>query len=334
MEQNYHLFKSGRLERDQNTLRVVPEDSDSGPHYLPVENVGTIYCHGQVTFKTRALNFLSQHGIVLHVFNWQEYYVGSYVPRKSLVSGNSTVAQALHYADIDKRLELARSFISGSAAEMETNVQYYAQRNDNDSLSEIRPAIQRHVSRIETTSEISELLGIEGLIRSEYYRLFEEITPSEFEFTKRAYRPPPNEINSLISFGNSLLYSTILGELYSTHLDPTISYLHEPSERRYSLCLDISELFKPIIVDRLIFRLLNRKQITLGSFETTLNGCLLTDAGRKLFVREFEESLERTVQHPRLKRHVSYQYLLRLEGFKLHKHVLGDQSYEPFERWW
>ena len=113
-----------------------------------------------------------------------------------------------------------------------------------------------------------------------------------------------------------------------------MSYLHEPSERRYSLCLDLSEVFKPVLVDRLIFRLVNRSQITVDDFEEELDGCLLTNNGRRTFVREFESLLDETVEHPTLSRKTSYQYLLRLEGYKLHKHLLGDQKYDAFQRWW
>ena len=88
------------------------------------------------------------------------------------------------------------------------------------------------------------------------------IINQEIEFDKRVMHPPDNMINSLISFVNSLVYTRTLSEIYHTQLNPTISYLHEPGIRRYSLCLDISEVFKPLIGDRLIFSLLNRKQIT------------------------------------------------------------------------
>lgn len=331
MEQAYHLFKNGRFKRDQNTLRVDTEEDDE-PHYLPVENINSLYCHGQLEFNTRALEFLSQQEIVMHVFNWQEYYSGTYMPRKSLVSGRSTVEQALHYAESEKRLPIAQAFVTGGAQEMISNVQYYARKQP--SLESLIDELKIRVKDIKPADNLEALRGIEGSIRREYYTLFREVTPEELNFTQREFRPPPNEINSLISFGNSLLYSAILTEIYSTHLDPTISYLHEPADRRYSLCLDISELFKPLIVDRLVFRLLNRKQLTGDDFVSSMEGCLLTDSGRRTFVREFEEVLERTIEHPTLDRHVSYQYLLRLEAYKLHKHVLGDKEYEPFKRWW
>ena len=78
-------------------------------------------------------------------------------------------------------------------------------------------------------------------------------------------------INSLISFVNSLIYSKTLSEIYHTQLNATIRYLHEPGFRRYSLCLDLAEVFKPLIGDRLIFSLLNRRQITEESFTKELN---------------------------------------------------------------
>lgn len=83
--------------------------------------------------------------------------------------------------------------------------------------------------------------------------------------------PPDNMINSLISFVNTLIYTKVLSEIYHTQLNPTISYLHEPGVRRFSLSLDIAEVFKPLIGDRVIFSLLNRKQITEDSFTKELN---------------------------------------------------------------
>lgn len=330
MDKNYHLFKNGSLTREDDTLAVRTEDDDL--HHLPVENVAALFFHGQLEFNTRTLDFLSQHGITAHVFNWHEYYTGSYVPKRTKTSGNSLVKQVERYNDIESRRAIARSLVRAAAVEMKRNVRYYGNR-DYD-VESIQTALDSDLQKIGPDCSIDELRGLEGTLRETYYRLFSLVLPDAFALDRRSYNPPPNEINSLISFGNSLLYSTLLTELYKTHLDPTVSYLHEPGDRRFSLCLDLSEVFKPMIVDRLIFRLVNRSQITVDDFDSSVESCLLADDGRETFVREYEEILERTVEHPSLNRHVSYQYLLRLEGYKLHKHVLGDSDYEPFTRWW
>jgi CRISPR-associated protein Cas1 len=330
MDKNYHLFKNGQLSREDDTLAVRTEDDEL--HHLPVENVAALYFHGQLEFNTRALDFLSQNGITGHVFNWHEYYTGSYVPKRAKTSGNSLVQQVEHYSRTDDRRDIARALVTAAGKEMLRNVSYYSNR-DHD-VKSIQETLETDLDRVDTNQSVNELRGIEGTLRETYYRLFAEVLPEEFALHRRSYNPPPNEINSLISFCNSLLYSALLTELYKTHLDPAVSYLHEPGERRFSLCLDLSEVFKPLVVDRLIFRLLNRSQIGVDDFDSSMEGCLLTDSGRKTVVKEFEETLERTVEHPSLNRHVSYQYLLRLEGYKLHKHVLGDAEYEPFTRWW
>ena len=160
------------------------------------------------------------------------------------------------------------------------------------------------------------------------------IVNQEIKFEKRVMHPPDNMINSLISYVNSLIYSKTLSEVYHTQLNPTISYLHEPGVRRYSLCLDISEVFKPLIGDRLIFSLLNRKQITEESFTQELNFLHLKKEASKLIVRELENSLKKTIKHKELGRQVSYQYLIRLELYKLIKHIIGEKEYEGFKIWW
>lgn len=136
-------------------------------------------------------------------------------------------------------------------------------------------------------------MNVEGRIRAEYYKKFNEILPEKFQMDTRTRQPPQNMINSLISFGNSMMYATVLTELYNTQLNPTISYLHDPFERRYSLSLDLSEIFKPFIVDRLIFYLVNKRMITEKHFEKDLNSCLLNKKGRNKFIDEYNKRLKK-----------------------------------------
>lgn len=188
--------------------------------------------------------------------------------------------------------------------------------------------------KIPSTESIEELMGIEGNIRKHYYKAWNVIVDQEIHFEKRVMHPPDNMINSLISFVNSLIYSKVLSEVYHTQINPTVSYLHEPGVRRYSLCLDIAEVFKPLIGDRLIFSLLNRKQITEDSFTKELNFLHLKKESSRLIARELEERLKKTIMHKELERQVSYQYLIRLEVYKLIKHLIGEKEYEGFKIWW
>ena len=187
---------------------------------------------------------------------------------------------------------------------------------------------------VDSQSTVDSVRGIEGKMRERYYRAWPNILTRDWAFQRRVRRPPDNEINALISFGNSILYTACLSEIYRTQLTPTISYLHEPGARRFSLALDVSEIFKPLIVDRAIFRMVNTGQLESKHFDKALGGCYLTDAGKKLFVTGLEERLNTTIRHRRLGRHVTYRHLIRLECYKLIRHITGVEPYVAFRAWW
>ena len=128
--------------------------------------------------------------------------------------------------------------------------------------------IRNHLDRAKKYRRVN---GYGGEYKKRYYAAWNAIINQNINFEKRVMHPPDNMINSLISFVNSLVYTRILSEIYHTQLNPTISYLHEPGVRRFSLCLDLSGDFKPLIGDRLIFSLLNKNQITEDSFTEELN---------------------------------------------------------------
>ena len=189
-------------------------------------------------------------------------------------------------------------------------------------------------AELKTTKSIEELMGVEGNIRKIYYDSWNVIINQEINFEKRVKRPPDNMINSLISFMNSIIYTKTLSQIYQTQLNPTISYLHEPSERRFSLALDVSEIFKPIIVDRTIFSLLNKNMVTENDFEMDSNFLKIKEDAKKIVLKELEDCLSRTIMHRTIKRKISYEHLIKLELYKLIKHLLGDKTYRGFKIWW
>lgn len=330
MKETFYIYKGGTLKRKDNTLQFV--NSENQKRDIPVERVGEIYVMSEMTFNTALINFLAQKGIVVHFFNYYDFYSGSFYPRESLLSGNLLVHQTEHYIDYSKRMVIAKKFIQGAAANIYRNLRYYNGRGKN--VESFMEEIEQYRKKIPTAQTIQELMGYEGNIRQKYYAAWSIIINQKIDFEKRVMHPPDNMINSLISYVNTLVYTKVLSEVYQTQLNPTISYLHEPGERRFSLCLDLSEIFKPLIADRLIFSLLNRNQITEKSFTKELNYLHLTEKASKTIVSELETKLQTTIKHRDLGRNVSYRYLIRLEAYKLVKHLLGEKEYEPFEIWW
>ena len=334
MKKSYYLFNPGRLSRQDNTLKFQPVDEngvEGQPRYLPIETVDNIYCFGSLDANSAMYNFLGKHQVAVHFFDYYEHYTGSFMPKANLLAGKMQVEQTKYYLSDKKRIVMAQKFVSGGATNMLKNLQYYNNRQ-KDVAKQIS-AIDRYMESINATIKVPELMGIEGNIRQTYYEAFDVII-NDFEMGNRTKQPPNNEVNALISFGNMMCYTMCLDQIFHTQLNPTIGFLHEPGFRRYSLALDLAEVFKPILVDRTIFSLLNKKQIQSSDFRHELNRCVMKDSTRKIFAQAFDEKLKETFKHRSLGRSVSYKHLVKLECYKLSKHLLGIDEYKPFRMNW
>ena len=334
MKKTYYLFNPGRLSRKDNTLKFTPIEEnglEGKPRYLPVEQVDQLYCFGSIDANSAMYNFLGKNEIAVHFFDYYENYTGSFLSKDYLLSGKMLIKQTQHYTSKPKRIIIAKSFIEGGSHNMIKNLKYYDNRGkDLDLIIDQIKELQTKISEIQ---EVNELMGIEGNIRKNYYDAFNLII-NDFEMEGRSKQPPLNPVNALVSFGNMMCYSQVLRSLHQTQLNPTISFLHSPGARRYSLALDMAEIFKPILVDRVIFKVLNKKEIQEKDFDRKLNSIVLKESGKKKFIQAFENRLTETIMHRSLKKKVSYKHMIKLEAYKLQKHLLGIEDYKPLKMWW
>jgi CRISPR-associated protein Cas1 len=334
MKKTYYLFNPGRLSRKENTLKFTPVDEngiDKKPRYLPVEQVDQLYVFGSIDANSALYNFLGKNEVAIHFFDYYENYTGSFLSKKYLLSGKMLVKQVLAYNNKKHRLSLAQKIIEGASHNMLKNLKYYQHRGRE--LSRQIESIEEIQLKLNQSSTIDELMGLEGNIRQYYYDAFNVII-TDFEMGVRTKQPPLNPVNALISFGNMICYSQVLRSIHQTQLDPTISFLHSPGDRRYSLSLDIAEIFKPIIVDRIIFRVLNKRELQDRDFDVKLNKVLLKESGKKKFIQSIENRFQETIMHRNLKKKVSYKHLIKLEVYKLQKDLLGISEYKPLKMWW
>jgi CRISPR-associated protein Cas1 len=360
MKRPYYLFSNGRLRRRQNTLFFEksgearqPDDApdDEGQPSteptgervpVPVEQVESLYLLGEVDLNSKLVTFLAQHDVPTFFFDYYGNYTATLYPRATLHSGRLRVDQARHYLHPKKRMRLARSLVEAAAYNLLRVLKYYRTRLSGEAQALLDGRIyqiETHRKLLRQAADVPALMGMEGMMREGYYRVWPTLlgeAGTAFPFERRERNPPSNELNALISFGNALCYSTVLRQIHRTALDPTISFLHEPGDRRFSLALDLAEVFKPLLVDRAIFRLIKTGAIQPRHFEPRLGGVYLNEKGRRVFVEHWDERLGQTIQHRTLNRPVSYERLVRLECYKLVRHLCDPKNdpYVGFRLWW
>lgn len=334
-KQPLYLTRPGELKRKNNTLRFETED---GHRYIPIESVESIFVLNGLTLNTGLLEFLSYKHVPVHFYNYHGRYTGTFYPPEKYVSGTLLVKQVEHYQCQERRLKISKELLRGALSNILKNSRMVARKyTDIEGVRNISEELSASRKQIFQAATTADLMGIEGSLRKKYYHQLDLVHRErrpDFVMDTRVKRPPNNKMNTLISFVNSLVYNSTLNEIYKTQLNPDISFLHEPRERRHSLSLDLSEVFKPFIADRLIFRLINLQMLKQTDFDEAGGICYLNEKGRRKVIEEYHQKLLTKVMHRQLKRKVTYQRLMLLECYKLIKHIFDEQRYVSFKMWW
>lgn len=321
-----YIMSMGELTRKDNSLCFRKDGKNV---YIPIENTKEIYCLNEVSINTKLLDFFSHNQVIVHFFNYYEGYSGTFYPKDHYNSGKLLVKQVEAFQN--NRMIIARAVVNGIGINM-AEVLYHYYKHDKKEVKETIDWLRKDFPKlVKDSMTTQELMAYEGEAWLRFYGTFKFFLPEDFVMNKRVKRPPDNPINALISFGNTLLYTKTISAIYRTHLDQRISFLHEPSSGRFSLSLDLCEVFKPVIVYRTIFDLVNNRKLQVEKhFDKKVNYCLLNEEGRKIFIEAFERRLESVFVHPKLKRKVSYRTALKLDCYKLIKFILESKEFVPF----
>ncbi len=328
-DRNYHLINDGILTKRDCSLLF---ENENGKKYLPVEVTDSVNVYSSVIFTSGLFEFLSKKRLRLSVFDKYGNHIGSFMSSDYVSGGKTMIRQAELYLNPEKRLLLAKKIEIASMHNIRANLRYYKKQKGTFLLDEAIKSLSSIITELNEASSIEELMMIEARGCQIYYQMFNEIITNRFFlFTKRTKRPPKDPLNAMISFGNVYLYNRMATEIGKTSLDVRIGILHSTNTRSESLNLDLAELFKPILVDRTIFTLINKRMIhSKEHFEDSKDGGIyLNKAGKSLFLRELEKKIYQTVQVGNLQR--TYEYLMREEVQKILRAVLRDENYKPYK---
>lgn len=306
--------------------------TENGTLSIPPQATGAINVFSSVIFDSGFLQAAADRGILVNVFDKYGRLTGRFVPNRPLHSPMTTLTQLEAYYDETRRLDLARKFVLGSIHNLRLSIRYYRRRADQG-FTEALDRLDAMEDRIKACNDYKKLLLLEAQARNVYYGCYDGfINNPDFSFTARSRRPPRNEVNAMISFGNTLLYSHIATEIGKTALDVRVGFLHATNARLESLNLDVAELFRPLIVDRTVFALVNRRQLRPAlHFQTLENGGVyLTAEGKRVFLTEYNDKLHARIKVDGVSR--SYVEIIREEVRKLVRHFRVGEPYKPFKQ--
>lgn len=317
----YYLAGDGKLEVKEGSLYF--ENIEGAGRSLPSIGSDNLVVTGDISISKEAMLLVSRHRmtiIIAHANGSERATISGFHQRPN---ANLTLAQADRYRNPAARLALARAFLTGAFQNIDRNLRYFFRRGGAVELFNLKEAIDK----LEDCESPDAMMGLEGSIRKHYYAQWSHLLDPEWEFTGRSHRPPLNAANALLSFLNVLTYSLCTQAAHAVGLCVSIGFLHASDGRRESLALDLAEVFKPLLAERVFLTLLRKRMIQPSHFDP--NGVLLKKTGKQIVLQAWNEKLDTTFQHPRMNRPVTYRSAVRLECYKLVKDLLDIEPYQP-----
>jgi CRISP-associated protein Cas1 len=319
------------LHLDGDALRVVHTDRP-GRHLLPLVRLDHIVAWNGVALSDDLVHRCATDG---RSVTWVTRN-GRFLARTSgAQNGNPLVrlAQFRAYEDPAHRLALATSFVAGKLHNYRQLLLRAARDTSGSRQSRLREMADRHsraLSELAQARQLAEVLGIEGRAARDYFQGLDELAPGVA--TGRTRRPPTDPTNCLLSFGYGMLRVAVHGALEQVGLDPYLGYLHGIRSGKPALALDLMEELRPLLVDRLVLTLINRKQIVNRHTEQLPGGAVqLTEDGRKFFLEQWSQARERSWHHAALDRDVPAALLPLIQARLLARHLRSDsEAYIPW----
>lgn len=327
-DHNYHLINEGILTKQDFTVLFEGEE---GKKYIPVETTDALYIYSNVILSSNFFEFVNKVGFNVCVIDKYGEKVGSFVTQNNRRNIKTELKQLRIYDSEKERLELARRLEIASVSNIRANLRYYGRRKACEEIEKTVRDMNTLISKLNEAKDINQMMMLEAQARQKYYQTFNVILEGrEFKFEKRTRRPPQDPLNALISFGNTLLYQRIANEINRTSLDIRIGIVHAAGSRPESLNLDLADLFKPILVDRTIFTIINRKMIRPTDFvEVEHDGIYLNKEAKRIFISEFENKLYQKIKVDGSER--TYDFIIKNEVQKLKKFFEKNEKYKPYK---
>jgi len=299
---------------------------------IPMNAVDQIVLVGPVNISSQLLQELLKRSIPVHFGTTYGNYLGWLNPT---LSKNSLLrlAQARTIDNSAKSLELAKALIKGKLANMRTLLMRYNRSLKKEEIAGAVEQLGKIARKVDTAKSQYELLGYEGNGSKEYFKVFDFLVKSEdeFYFQGRNRRPPRDPINTMLSYGYTLLTKEVINELMRVGLDPYLGFYHSNLYGRPALALDLMEEFRSIIVDSAVLTAINTGMVSQDDFEITFERRQMTERGRKALFQAYRNRINEEITHPIFDYKLSYRRIIELQARFLAKVLTNElEEYHPF----
>ena len=241
--------------------------------------------------------------------------------------------------DSQRSCEIARNMIFGKlsngASSIQRTLRDHAPRVADCGLEDAARKVKELLPLVLEVSDLEALRGLEGVGAAAYFDVFDHLLlnrKEDFFFHGRNRRPPLDRVNAMLSFAYSLLAHDCASALESVGLDAYVGFLHRDRPGRESLALDLMEELRPCMADRFVLTLVNNRVVKPEDFQVQDSGAvLLTDEGRKKFLKAWQERKRDILTHPYLNEKMSWGLIPYVQALLLARYIRGDlDAYPPF----
>lgn len=335
-----------------NTLFVTSEDAyltldgenavvkkgETEAARFPLHNLMSIYSFSYAGASPALMGACVNRNIGICFFSPR----GKFLARAEGELNGNVVLRRTQYRVADDKTEstaIAKSFIFGKVYNarqcIERTVRDHELRIDADKLRSNSLSLQTYLKQILSAATLEELRGVEGKTATLYFDSFDEmiLTDKEnFFFNTRNRRPPLDNVNAMLSFSYSLLANDCASALEAAGLDSYVGFLHQDRSGRNSLALDLMEELRAPFADRFVLTAINNRVITDSDFTKSENGAvLLSENGRKTFLKAWQERKSDELTHPYLKEKMCRGMVPVIQALLLARYLRGDiDAYPPF----
>ena len=336
MSSLYIVEQGTYLKKDQGRFILeAPRSQDTIE--IPIEEVERILVFGNIQLSTAVIGTCLSRQIPV-VFLSQ---TGDYKGHLWSAEITDLTAEAQQFArqhDEAFQRATARAMVYGK---LWNSKLLLLRQNRKRQIAAVSTAIDRLDTTLATLSNhnlalsLEQLRGYEGNGASQYFQTFNHLIANPgFGWEGRNFYPPTDPVNSLLSFGYTLLFNNVFSLLLVEGLNPYLGNLHGAERQKAYLAFDLMEEFRSPIVDTLVLKLINKKIIRPTDFTWPQenNGVYLTDPARRVFLRHFEQRITESITHPDVKEPVTYRRVIQLQVQRYKRAVLGNQPYEAFRR--